>query len=79
MRINQKFLSLCAQKKLKIWEKNLKNLTSGALGDPSKSVTLLRYWQCQERAHYPYARENVEYFQSAVREELETPMQEVIG
>ncbi len=52
-----------------LWEKNLENLRSGALGDPSKSVTLLRYWQCQERAHYPYARENVEYFRSAVREE----------
>ena len=62
-----------------LWEKNLQNLQSGALGDPSKNVTLLRYWQCQERAHYPYARENVEYFQSAVREELEAPMREVIG
>ena len=62
-----------------LWEKNLQNLQSGALGDPAKNVTLLRYWQCQERAHYPYARENVEYFQSAVREELEAPMQEVIG
>ncbi len=68
-----------AQREL-LWEKNLQNLTSGALGDPSKNVTLLRYWQCQERAHYPYARENVEYFQSAVKEELEAPIQqEVIG
>ncbi len=62
-----------------LWEKNLQNLTSGALGDPAKSVTLLRYWQCQERAHYPYARENVEYFQSAVREELNGTAGEVIG
>lgn len=45
-----------------IWEKNLENLRAGALGDPSDPMTLLRYWQCQERAHYPYARENVEYF-----------------
>jgi hypothetical protein len=67
-----------AQREMR-WEKNLQNLQSGALGDPAKNVTLLRYWQCQERAHYPYARENVEYFQSAVREELEAPMQEVIG
>ncbi len=45
-----------------LWERNLENLRSGTLGDPSSPMTLLRYWQCQERAHYPYARENVEYF-----------------
>ena len=45
-----------------LWQKNLENLKAGTLGDPSSPVTLLRYWQCQERAHYPYARENVEYF-----------------
>ncbi len=56
-----------------LWEKNLENLRCGALGDPSKNVTLLRYWQCQERAHYPYARENVEYFRSAVQEETLRP------
>ncbi len=52
-----------------LWERNLENLKAGTLGDPSKSVTLLRYWQCQERAHYPYARENVEYFTLAAEEE----------
>ena len=45
-----------------LWERNLENLKAGTLGDPTSPVTLLRYWQCQERAHYPYARENVEYF-----------------
>lgn len=45
-----------------LWERNLENLKAGTLGDPSSNVTLLRYWQCQERAHYPHARENVEYF-----------------
>ncbi|MBQ7406771.1 MAG: hypothetical protein IKA53_01210 [Clostridia bacterium] len=59
-----------AQREL-LWEKNLENLKSGALGDPTLAVTLLRYWQCQERAHYPYARENVEYFQSAINEQTE--------
>lgn len=52
-----------------LWERNLENLKAGTLGDPSKNVTLLRYWQCQERAHYPYARENVEYFTMATEEE----------
>lgn len=52
-----------------LWERNLENLKAGTLGDPSRSVTLLRYWQCQERAHYPYARENVEYFTLAAEKE----------
>jgi len=51
-----------------LWEKNLENLKSGALGDPGSPVTLLRYWQNQERAHYPYAAENVAYFESALGE-----------
>ncbi len=50
-----------------LWEKNLQNLTSGALGDPQDPATLLRYWQSQERAHYPFARENVEYFQDVLK------------
>ncbi len=52
-----------------LWQRNLENLRAGTLGDPQSPVTLLRYWQCQERAHYPYARENVEYFKLAVEQE----------
>ena len=52
-----------------LWQRNLENLKAGTLGDPQSAVTLLRYWQCQERAHYPHARENVEYFKQAVEEE----------
>ena len=52
-----------------LWQRNLENLTSGALGNPESPITLLRYWQAQERAHYPYARENVEYFRLAVENE----------
>ena len=53
-----------------LWQRNLENLKAGTLGDPASPVTLLRYWQCQERAHYPYARENVEYF-TEVQKEME--------
>ncbi len=53
-----------------LWERNLENLKAGTLGDPTKNVTLLRYWQCQERAHYPHARENVEYFTLAAEKEM---------
>ena len=51
-----------------LWERNLENLKSGTLGDPTSPKTLLRYWQCQERAHYPHARENVEYFSEIAKE-----------
>ena len=49
-------------KRESLWERNLENLTSGSLGDKTSPETLLRYWQSQARAGYPYARENVEYF-----------------
>ena len=54
-----------------LWQRNLDNLRSGTLGDMKSPVTLLRYWQSQERAHYPYARENVEYFTRIVENEKE--------
>lgn len=52
-----------------LWQRNLDNLKAGTLGNPESNITLLRYWQCQERAHYPHARENVEYFLNALEEE----------
>ena len=52
-----------------LWQRNLENLKAGTLGDPTSTVTLLRYWQSQERAHYPHARENVEYFADALKRE----------
>ena len=54
-----------------LWQRNLENLKAGALGSPDSPITLLRYWQAQERAHYPHARENVEYFRLAVENEEE--------
>ena len=51
-----------------LWKRNLENLEAGTLGDKSDPVTLLRYWQCQQRAFYPNARENVEYFSLLVDE-----------
>ena len=62
-----------------LWERNLENLKAGTLGDPSRTVTLLRYWQCQERAHYPYARENVEYFTLAAEKEEELSLPVLTG
>ena len=58
-----------------MWEKNLQNLQAGTLGDPTSPATLLRYWQNQERVHYPFARENVEYFQTMIQENLPSATQ----
>lgn len=55
-----------------LWQRNLENLKAGTLGDPKDPATLIRYWQCQERAHYPYARENVEYFLELTKNDTET-------
>lgn len=49
-----------------LWQRNLENLRAGTLGEPTDPKSLLRYWQCQERAHYPYAKENVEYFSEII-------------
>ncbi|MFA5562242.1 MAG: hypothetical protein WDA00_06360 [Eubacteriales bacterium] len=60
-----------------MWQKNLENLQSGTLGDPADPATLLRYWQLQERVHYPFARENVEYFQALVQSDRITLEKEI--
>ncbi len=52
-----------------LWEINLTNLERGTLGDKESPTTLLRYWQLQDKAHFPYARENVEYFQDIINRE----------
>ena len=39
-----------------VWEMNLAHFKAGLFGDPASSETLQRYWQMQERAHYPNAR-----------------------
>jgi hypothetical protein len=49
-----------------LWEINLTNLERGTLGQKDNPATLMRYWQLQDKAHFPYARENVEYFQDLV-------------
>ena len=49
-----------------LWEINLQNLERGTLGDKTAPATLMRYWQLQDKAHFPYARENVEYFQDLI-------------
>ena len=55
-----------------LWEINLTNLQRGTLGNPENPATLLRYWQLQDKAAFPYARENVEYFQNMLSQNKTT-------
>lgn len=54
-----------------LWAENRQNFQSGAYGDPSLPQTQLIFWQNMERAHYPWAQENVE----RIREEIERQQQ----
>ncbi len=49
-----------------LWEINMNNLKQGAYGDPASPETLLTYWLNMERAHYPYAHDNVERLKGIV-------------
>ena len=59
-----------------LWEINLLNLERGTLGDKTNPATLMRYWQLQDKAHFPYARENIEYFQDIINREAEFATEE---
>ena len=58
-----------------LWETNLQNLERGTLGDKNDPKALMRYWQLQDKAHFPHARENVEYFQDIINEINQTNTQ----
>lgn len=58
-----------------LWEINLNNLKTGTYGNPADPATMVRYWSAQEKAHYPNARENVEYFQQLYQQMLKAQMQ----
>ena len=53
----------------RLWEEALKQLSTGAYGNPQTPEALHRYWFNLERAHYPHARENVEYFRALVEQQ----------
>ena len=59
----------------RLWEEILKNLSAGAFGNPQTPEALHRYWMNLERAHYPYAHENVEYFRALVQQQKQLDAQ----
>ena len=53
-----------------VWLRNLTSLKIGEFGiDTTSPETLLAYWKAQAEAGYPFAEENVRYFEEMVRKE----------
>ena len=54
-----------------LWQENRTNFQSGTYGDPALPQTKLIYWLNQERAHYPFARDNVERLRDEIARQQE--------
>lgn len=63
-----------------LWQENRQNFQQGAYGDPSIPQTLLIFWQNMEKAHYPWAHDNVERIKEEIaRQQRIEQLQEQIG
>ncbi len=49
-----------------LWQENRQNFQQGAYGDPNNPQTQLIFWQNMEKAHYPWARDNVERIKAEI-------------
>ena len=59
---------------------NRQNFQSGAYGDPTMPQTQLIFWQNMEKAHYPWAHDNVERIKAEIARQQELAMmQEQLG
>jgi len=54
-----------------LWQENRQNFAGGAYGDPSLPETLLIFWQNMEKAHYPWANDNVERIKAEIQRRAE--------
>lgn len=54
-----------------LWQENRQNLQGGAYGPAQLPQTLLIYWQNMERAHYPFAADNVERLKAEIARQNE--------
>ncbi len=59
-----------------LWEQNRLNLQSGVFGDPANPETLLFFWQCMERAHYPNAKLMRAHIEKKVEEQKRAMQQQ---
>lgn len=70
-RVTLRYTIVRADNKGEIFDRNFKKLMSGEFGNPKKFETMVAYWKAQAEAGYPYAEENVRYFEEMVRKENE--------
>ncbi len=54
-----------------LWQENRLNFTSGAYGAPELPQTQLIFWQNMEKAHYPWANDNVERIKAEIQRQQE--------
>ena len=66
-RVTLRYTIVRADNKGEIFDRNFKKLTSGEFGNPEKFETMVAYWKAQAEAGYPFADENVRYFEEMVR------------
>lgn len=54
-----------------LWQENRQNFQSGAYGDPAQPQTQLIFWLNMEKAHYPWAHDNVERIKAEIARQQE--------
>lgn len=54
-----------------LWQENRLNFQQGAYGDPSLPQTQLIFWLNMEKAHYPFAHDNVERIKEEIARQNE--------
>lgn len=54
-----------------LWQENRANFQQGAYGDPANLQTQLIFWQNMEKAHYPWAHDNVERIKEEIQRQQE--------
>ena len=54
-----------------LWQENRQNFQSGAYGNPQIPQTQLIFWQNMEKAHYPWANDNVERIKAEIQRQQE--------
>ena len=54
-----------------LWQENRQNFQQGAYGDPAMPQTQLIFWQNMEKAHYPWANDNVERIKAEIQRQQE--------
>jgi hypothetical protein len=52
-----------------LWQENRQNFQQGAYGDPTQPSTQLIFWLNMEKAHYPFAHDNVERIREIIEQQ----------